>query len=162
MIRPITGAVNGVGVKFRKLDPCPSTKIQVRMPSVDPRVSALITAALIGSTTDPNTRNINSVVVVSRMTIISGNLWNSDEMESCSSAGTPPTDSDTPWGSGMARNSSIFLAASLRTSSPFCNTVTSSRVFSAVAFGLSGSGATARSVHSSALKPGICAAREAI
>ncbi len=72
----MTGAVSGVAVKFSTPDPCPSTKIQVRMPIVDPSVSALITAALIGSTTEPNARNINSVVVVSRMTSIAGMFSN--------------------------------------------------------------------------------------
>ena len=46
------------------------------MPIVDPSVSALITAALIGNTTDPNARNINSMVAPSSSTSISGALSN--------------------------------------------------------------------------------------
>jgi len=90
--------INGAGVKFSRLAKCPSTKIQVRMPSVDPSVSALITAALIGSTTDPNARNISSIVVLSSTTAISGALSDKLWMLSCSSAGTPPTRTVSPLG----------------------------------------------------------------
>ena len=69
MISPMTGAVSGVAVKFSHREKCPSTKIHVKMPSVDPSVSALMTAALMGSTSDPNARNISSVVVVIRITV---------------------------------------------------------------------------------------------
>ena len=41
---------------------------------------------------------------------------------SCSSAGVPPTEIVTPRGGSIARSSSSLLAASLRTSSPFCST----------------------------------------
>ena len=43
--------------------PWPSTNIHVRMPIVDAKFSALINAALIGSTSEPNARNIRIVVV---------------------------------------------------------------------------------------------------
>ena len=87
----ITTTISGVGVKFSTLEKCPSTKIQVRMPIVEPSVSALITAALIGNTTDPNARNINSMVAPSSRTSISGALSNRLWMLSCSRAGVPPT-----------------------------------------------------------------------
>ena len=65
---------------------------------MDPSVSALITAALIGNTTDPNARNINSVVAVSKRTSISGALSNRLWMLSCSSAGVPPIQRSRPFG----------------------------------------------------------------
>ena len=58
---------------------------------VDPSVSALISAALIGSTNDPNARNIRIVVVVIRISTISGTLSSRLWILSCSSAGVPPT-----------------------------------------------------------------------
>ncbi len=61
------------------------------MPIVDPRVSALISAALIGSTSEPNARNIRTVVVEINSSTISGSLEYRLWMESCSSAGVPPT-----------------------------------------------------------------------
>ena len=122
----IRTTINGVGVKFSQLEKCPSTKIQVRMPSVEPRVSALITAALIGSTTDPNARNINSIVVLSSTTNISGALSNKLWMLSCSSAGTPPTRTVSPLGGDIDRSSVIFLAASLAFAKPFWMTRTES------------------------------------
>ena len=105
--------MSGVGVKFRNFEKCPSTKIQVKIPIVEPRVNALITAALIGSTTDPNAKNINSIVVVSRTTNISGALSNKLWMLSCSRAGTPPISRLNPLGGVIDRSSTIFLAASL-------------------------------------------------
>ena len=58
---------------------------------VEPSVSALISAALIGNTSEPNARNIRIVVVVINSSTISGSfeyrLW----MLSCSNAGVPPT-----------------------------------------------------------------------
>ncbi len=87
----ITTTISGVGVKFRTPDKCPSTKIQVRMPIVEPSVSALISTALTGSTTDPKARNISSSVAPSNSTSISGALSNRLWMLSCSSAGVPPT-----------------------------------------------------------------------
>ena len=57
---------------------------------VDPSVSALITAALTGNTTDPNARNISSMVAPSKRTSISGALSNRLWMLSCSRAGVPP------------------------------------------------------------------------
>ena len=111
--------ISGVGVKLSCFAKCPSTKIHVRMPIVEPSVSALITAALMGSTTDPNARNINSMVVPMRTTSINPALSNKAWMLSCSSAGVPPTRSVRPLGGLMARSSSIFLAASLRLTRPF-------------------------------------------
>ncbi|CNK54013.1 Uncharacterised protein [Mycobacterium tuberculosis] len=70
----MTTTISGVGVKFRYVAKCPSTKIHVRMPRVDPIVSTLITAALIGNTNDPNARNISSMVVLISTTAISGAL----------------------------------------------------------------------------------------
>ena len=64
--------MSGVAVKLSKLEPWPSTKIHVKMPSVDPSVSALITVALMGNTIDPNARNIRSVVVDIRISSMSG------------------------------------------------------------------------------------------
>ncbi|PQM46107.1 hypothetical protein C1Y40_03728 [Mycobacterium talmoniae] len=116
--------INGVGVKFSKPAPCPSTKIHVKMPIVDPSVNALITDALSGSTTDPNARNINSVVVVSMITSISGPCADRAWMLSCSSAGVPPTSRRSPLGAGIARRSLIFWAASLRLIKPFSITRT--------------------------------------
>ncbi|CAG6890668.1 hypothetical protein PICSAR240_03009 [Mycobacterium avium subsp. paratuberculosis] len=43
---------------------------------VEPSVSALINTALIGSTTDPNARNISSSVAPSSSTSINGALSN--------------------------------------------------------------------------------------
>ena len=94
------------------------------MPIVEPSVRALISAALIGSTTDPNARNISTVVVVMSSSTISGNLSNRLWMLSCSSAGVPPTDTVRPRGGDSARRSTIFLAASLRTTRPFWMTRT--------------------------------------
>ena len=54
-------------------------------------MSALISAALIGNTSDPNARNIRIVVVVINSSTISGSLANRLWMLSCSSAGVPPT-----------------------------------------------------------------------
>src|ERR1700694_2808650 len=110
MIRPITGAVSGVGVKFSQREKCPSTNIHVSTPSVEPSVSALITAALIGSTSEPNARNINSVVVVIRMTAIRGSLANMLWILSCSSAGEPPTHKVRPRGGGIDRDALILSA----------------------------------------------------
>ncbi|CAM4438801.1 hypothetical protein MYBA111488_20505 [Mycobacterium basiliense] len=120
----MTGAVSGVAVKFSTPDPCPSTNIHVKMPMVDPSVSALITAALIGSTTEPNARNISNVVVVSRMTSMAGMLSNRLWIESCSSAGVPPTYMSIPLGGVIARSSSSFFAASPGLVNPFCRTRT--------------------------------------
>ncbi len=78
------------------------------MPIVDPSVSALINAALIGSTMEPNARNIRTVVVTISTSTISGSLSNRLWMLSCSSAGVPPTDIWTPRGGWMERSSSIF------------------------------------------------------
>lgn len=89
------------------------------MPIVEPRVNALINAALIGNTTDPNARNIRIVVVTISTVTISGSLSNRLWMLSCSKAGVPPTDSVMPRGGLMARSSSIFSAASLRFTRPF-------------------------------------------
>ena len=72
-------------------EPCPSTNIQVSTPIVDPSVSALINAALIGSTSEPKARNIRMVVVVISSSTISGSLANRLWMLSCSRAGVPPT-----------------------------------------------------------------------
>ena len=72
-------------------EPWPSTNIQVSTPIVEPNVSALIRAALIGSTSDPNARNIRIVVVVISSRTISGSFENNEWMLSCSSAGVPPT-----------------------------------------------------------------------
>src|SRR6516164_7719941 len=91
--------INGVGVKFSHVAKCPSTKIHVRMPMVDPSVSALITAALMGNTIDPKARNISSMVVVTRTTSISGALANKAWMLSCSRAGTADPDGQ-PLGRG--------------------------------------------------------------
>ena len=135
MISPITGAVSGVGVKFSHEAKWPSTKIHVKMPIVDPSVSALITVALIGSTSDPNARNINSVVVVNRMTNISGSLSKMPWMASCSSAGVPPTRTVRPLGAVMARNSLIFLAESFAFTNPFWITRTESSLGWVVPFG---------------------------
>ncbi|VAZ58217.1 hypothetical protein LAUMK7_00627 [Mycobacterium kansasii] len=135
----ITGAVNGVAVKFSNPEPCPSTNIHVRIPMVDPSVSALITAALIGSTTDPKARNISSVVAVSKMTSIAGMLSNRLWMESCSSAGVPPTYTSSPLGGVIARSSCSFLAASPGLISPFCSTRTEGS--------FDAPGATLRSCH---------------
>ena len=60
-----TGEVSGPGVKPSRLAPWPSTKIQVRMPSVAPSPSMFMRAALIGSTRDPNARNMRIVVASS-------------------------------------------------------------------------------------------------
>src|ERR1700760_2312462 len=116
--------ISGVGVKLSHDAKGPSTKIHVRMPMVDPSVSALITAALIGNTIDPKARNINSIVVVTRTTSISGALANKAWMLSCSRAGVPPTQTERPLGGVMDRSSSIFLAASLGLTKPFSITRT--------------------------------------
>ena len=86
---------------------------------VEPSVSALIRAALIGSTRDPNARNIRIVVVVISSSTINGSLANRLWMLSCSSAGVPPTYSDSPLVGVMARRSSIREAASFRLTRPF-------------------------------------------
>ncbi len=122
-------------MKFSQVAKWPSTKIHVKMPIVDPSVNALITVALIGSTSEPNARNINSVVVVNRMTNISGSLPNMPWMASCSSAGVPPTRTFNPFGAEMARNSLIFFAASFPLTSPFWITRTESSLGWLVPFG---------------------------
>ncbi len=127
--------MSGVGVKFSHVEKCPSTKIHVRMPSVDPSVSALITVALIGNTTDPNARNINSMVALSNRTSIRGALSNKLWMLSCSRAGVPPTRRLRPFGGLIARSSPIFLAASLRLDRPFWITRTESSLGCVVPFG---------------------------
>ena len=58
------------------------------------------------------------MVVISSSTI-NGSLENRLWMLSCSSAGVPPTYSCSPLGGTIARNSVIFLDASLRTTKPF-------------------------------------------
>lgn len=63
-------------MKFSHVEKWPSTKIHVRIPRVDPRVSALINAALIGNTTDPNARNISNRLALSNRTSINGPLSN--------------------------------------------------------------------------------------
>ena len=60
-----TGEVSGPGVNPSMLAPCPSTKIHVRMPRVAPSPSRFISAALIGSTSEPNARNMRIVVATS-------------------------------------------------------------------------------------------------
>ena len=82
-------------------------------------MSALINAALIGSTNEPNARNIRMVVVMINSSTISGNFENRLWMLSCSNAGVPPAYNCTPLGGVMDRNSVIFLAASLRVTRPF-------------------------------------------
>ena len=52
------------------------------------------------------------MVVVSRMTTISGIFENRPWIESCSSAGVPPTKTAIPLGGVIARNSESFLGAS--------------------------------------------------
>ncbi len=89
------------------------------MPIVEPSVSALINAALMGSTTDPNARNISTVVVMTRTVTISGSLENRLWIESCSSAGVPPTNTWMPCGGCSARRSAMFRAASPRSTRPF-------------------------------------------
>ncbi|SLI24494.1 Uncharacterised protein [Mycobacteroides abscessus subsp. abscessus] len=91
MISTSTGDMIGCGVKFSRPDPCPSTKIQVRMPSVEPRPSALIKAALIGSTSEPKVRNISSVVTNSTSAIINGMRSSRASMLSFWIVGCPPT-----------------------------------------------------------------------
>ena len=103
MISTSTGDMIGPGVKFMKLEPCPSMKIQVRMPSVAPRPSAVISTALIGRTRDPNARNISTVVSSTTSVTISGRLPSSAAIESCSIAGVPPTSMVTPSGSSIER-----------------------------------------------------------
>ncbi|AUS49230.1 Uncharacterised protein [Mycobacterium tuberculosis] len=124
MISPITGAVSGVGVKFSHFEKCPSTNIHVRMPMVDPSVRALISVALIGSTTEPNAKNIKTIVVVSRMTTISGIFANRPWIESSSRAGVPPTKTVIPLGGVIARSSVSFFDASAGLINPFCRTRT--------------------------------------
>src|ERR1700756_5192691 len=116
--------ISGVGVKFSHFEKCPSTKIHVRMPMVEPSVSALITAALIGNTIDPNARNINSIVEPRSNTSINGALSKQARMLSCSRPGVPPTNTVTPLGGVIDRRSAIFLAASLRLTKPFSITRT--------------------------------------
>lgn len=93
--------------------------IHVKMPMVEPRVSALINAALTGSTIDPNARNISTVVVMTRIVTMSGSRENRLWIESCSSAGVPPTYTEIPRGGCSARSSSTFCAASPRLIRPF-------------------------------------------
>jgi hypothetical protein len=61
-------------------------------------VSALITAALIGNTTDPKAKNIRIVVVMISSVTISGSFANRLWILSCSKAGVPPTDTVSPRG----------------------------------------------------------------
>ena len=91
---------------------------------VEPRVSALISAALMGSTSDPNARNIRIVVVVINSSTISGSFANRLWILSCSRAGVPPTYNVTPFGGVIERNSPIFLLASVRFTRPFWMTRT--------------------------------------
>ena len=94
------------------------------MPRVDPSVSALMTAALIGRTTEPNARNISSRVVLNSRVSINGALANRLWIESCSKAGVPPTSTLTPLGGVIERSSPIFWAASLLLIRPFWMTRT--------------------------------------
>ncbi len=98
-----TGEVIGPGVKPSASAPWPSMKIHVRMPSVEPRPSALISTALMGSTIEPNARNISSVVTIRTEATIRGRLSSSALMLSCSIAGVPPTRTWTPSGTGIER-----------------------------------------------------------
>lgn len=50
------GLMSGPGVKLRMSEPKPATNINVKMPSVAPKVSNVITMALSGSTKEPKTR----------------------------------------------------------------------------------------------------------
>ena len=124
MIKPIIGAISGCGVKLSKCEKWPSTNIHVSTPIVEPRVSALISAALIGSTRDPNARNIRMVVVVISSTTINGSLPNRLWMLSCSRAGVPPTDTSSRVAVRSTAARSIFSEASLRSTNPFWMTRT--------------------------------------
>ena len=106
------------------------------MPSVEPSVSALITAALIGSTTDPNARNINSIVVVSRTTSISGSFVEQavDAVLLKRRVRRRPERS-APSAAEIDRNSVSFLAASFAFARPFWITRTESSLGCVVPFG---------------------------
>ena len=59
------------------------------------------------------------VVVMINSSTISGSLEKRLWMLSCSSAGVPPTYSDTPLGGTISRSSLIFFEASFRVTRPF-------------------------------------------
>ncbi|SHW70670.1 Uncharacterised protein [Mycobacteroides abscessus subsp. abscessus] len=124
MISTMTGAVSGVGVKFSHFEKWPSTNIHVRMPIVEPRPRALMTAALMGSTSEPNARNIRIVVTLIKTTITKGSLSKTVSMESCSSAGVPPTYIVTPLGTGISRSCLTFAPAVFRSTRAFWMTLT--------------------------------------
>ena len=110
MIRPIIGAIRGCG--------CSSTARAVPALDEHPRqdahrgssVRALINAALIGSTSDPNARNIRMVVVI-RSPTISGSFVEQRVDAVLGQAWVPPTYIVTPRSLASARSSSIFLGA---------------------------------------------------
>ena len=93
--------------------------IHVSTPSVEQSVSAFISAALIGSTSDPNARNIRIVVMDTAMRIICGSFAEIVATLSCSSAGVPPTNRFRSCGFGIALSASTFALASSRFSNPF-------------------------------------------
>ena len=93
----------GPGVKFNRPEPCPSMKIQVKIPSVEPSPSALINAALMGRTSEPNVKNISKVVSRMTDTTISGRRSSNASTLSCSMAGVPPTSTVVPSGQSADR-----------------------------------------------------------
>ncbi len=120
-----TGEVSGPGVKPSSPDRCPSTKIHVRMPSVAPRPSMFMMAALIGSTSDPNARNMSSVVATRTYRTNHGSPAIRASTESFSMAGLPPTNTSVPAGMGKDCRYSTVSVAALRSSTPACRTTTS-------------------------------------
>ncbi|CAM4449049.1 hypothetical protein NONI108955_29420 [Nocardia ninae] len=103
MMTTSTGEVIGCGVKFSSVAPWPSMKIQVRIPRVEPRPSALIKAALIGSTSDPKVRNISTVVTSTTRVTIHGIRERRVSTLSFCRAGIPPTSIRTESGCGRSR-----------------------------------------------------------
>ena len=120
-----TGEVSGPAVNPSNPDRCPSTKIQVRMPRVAPRPSRFMIAALIGSTSDPNARNMRSVVASRTYSTNHGRPSTRASTESRSMAGLPPTYTSVSAGIGKDCRYSTVSAASFRSITPVCNTTTS-------------------------------------
>ena len=120
-----TGEVSGPGVKPSRSARCPSTKIHVRIPSVAPRPSRFMIAALMGSTSEPNARNIRIVVATSTYNTNHGSPSTSASTESDSMAGFPPTWTSVPAGIGNCCRYSTVSVGELRSTRPDCRTTTS-------------------------------------
>ena len=93
---------------------------------VAPRPRTVMSTALIGSTSDPNVRNISIVTMNTTSTAISGSLSMSALIESCSIAGVPPIMTVAPSGTSMLRRKSMAGFESLRSVNPALKTMTPS------------------------------------